>query len=453
MSLRIIDSLAATGSLAELFSDRPVLDAMLRFEVALARTEAACGVIPQSAAQAIAGAAQASELNPETIAREAQLSATVGVPLVKALRERVKSKNAEAAGFVHWSATSQDVCDTAMVLLLKQAQPILEADLHRVENALRRLSEQHSQTVMLGRTLLQAAGPVTFGLKAAGWLAAIHRGHQQLDAAFKQTFIIQFGGATGTLAALGKNGLAVGQKLAEELRLGYPEAPWHTHRDRLAALLCACGILTGSLGKMARDLSLLMRTEVGEAAESIESGRGGSSAMPHKRNPVGCAATLAAANRVPPLIASFLAGMVQEHERALGAWQAEWPVIADVIQATGLAAASMADVAEKLTVNSARMRANLDATYGAIFAEKAMILLAEKIGRDKAQKIVEEAVANCLRQRRKLSEVLSEMPEAREHLSAETLKRLEDPQQYLGAAEEFRKRLLNSATDKPATKE
>lgn len=444
----IIDSLAATGPLAELFSDRSILETMLRFEVALSRAEAACGVIPQRAAQAIADAAQASELNAEAIAREAQLSATAGVPLVRALRERVKSKNADAAGFIHWGATSQDVCDTAMVLLLKQAQPILEADLRRVENALRQLSDQHLQTVMLGRTLLQAAGPITFGLKAAGWLAATHRGRQQLHAAFKQSLIVQFGGATGTLAALGKSGLAVGQKLAEELGLGYPEAPWHTHRDRLAALLCACGVLTGSLGKMARDLSLLMQNEVSEAAEGIESGRGGSSAMPHKHNPVGCATALAASNRVPPLVASFLAGMVQEHERALGTWQAEWPVIADVIQATGLAAASMADVAEKLTVDAVRMRANLDATHGAIFAERAMVLLAEKIGHDKAQKIVEEAVANCLREKRRLNEVLSEMPETKQHLTAETLKSLEDPQQYLGVAEEFRKRLLDSANTK-----
>lgn len=440
--------MVSTGPFAELFSDRPILEAMLRFEVALARAEAACGVIPQIAAQAIADAAQASELNAETIAREAQLSATVGVPLITALRERVKSKNAEAAGFVHWGATSQDVCDTAMVLLLKQTQPILEADLLRVESALRQLSDRHSQTVMLGRTLLQAAGPITFGLKAAGWLAAIHRGRQQLHAAFKQILIVQLGGATGTLAALGKSGLAVGQKLAEELDLAYPEGPWHTHRDRLAALLCACGILTGSLGKMARDLSLLMQTEVSEAAEGIESGRGGSSAMPHKRNPVGCVAALAAASRVPFLVANFLSGMVQEHERALGNWQAEWPVIADVIQATSLAAASMADVAEKLTVDAARMRANLDATHGAIFAERAMILLAGKIDRNKAQKIVEEAVANCLRQRRKLSEVLSEIPEAKEHLTSEMLKNLEDPQQYLGVAEEFRKRLLDSANTK-----
>lgn len=438
----LISSLAVTGPLADLFSDDSILQAMLRFEAALARAEAACNVIPESAAKAIADAAQASHFSAEKIAAEARLSSTPAIPMVKALRELVHSRNPEAASYVHWGATSQDLCDTAMVLLLKKAQPI--ADLLRIEAFLRRLSDEHAHTVMLGRTLLQAAGPVTFGLKAAGWLAAIHRGRTQMNAAFNQALVLQFGGATGTLAALGNEGLKISRKLAEELGLACPEASWHTHRDRLATLLCACGVLTGSLGKMARDLALLMQIEIAEVAEAATDGRGGSSTMPHKRNPVGCVQALAAANRVPALVSSFLSCMVQEHERGVGNSQAEWPIIADVIQATGAAAAAMADVTEGLTVDQVRMRANIDATHGAVFAERAMFLLAPKIGHEKAQKVLEAALAISRQQKRKLSEALAQIPEASEHLDAATLRNLEDPDQYLGVAEEFRKRLLDS---------
>lgn len=440
----LISSLTITGPLANLFSDDSILQAVLRFEAALARAEAACNVIPESAAKAIAQAAQAVNFSAETIAREARLSATPAVPLVKALREFVRKKNPEGASFVHWGATSQDVCDTAMVLLLKEAQPILEADLLRIESSLRRLSDEHVHTAMLGRTLLQAAGPITFGLKAAAWLAAIHRGRMQMNAAFNQALVLQFGGATGTLAALGNEGLKVSQKLAEELGLACPEAPWHTHRDRLATLLCACGVLTGSLGKMARDLALLMQTEIGEAAEAAHTGRGGSSTMPHKHNPVGCVEALASVSRVPALVSSFLSGMVQEHERGVGNWQAEWPITADVIQATGAAAAAMVEVTEGLIIDPARMRANIDATQGAVFAERIMFLLAPKIGHENAQKVLEAALAASRQQKRKLSESLTQIPGITEYLDAAILRSLEDPEQYLGVAEEFRKRLLDS---------
>lgn len=447
--MRLIDSLATTEPLAELFSDHSVLQAMLTFESALARAEAQCNIIPQSAADLIASAAQheAQNLDAAAIAREAQLSATPAIPLVKALTERVRAKNSAAAGFVHWGATSQDVCDTALVLLLKRAQPILESDLKRLEKALRLLAEQQANTVMLGRTLLQAAGPLTFGLKAAGWLASIHRGCKGLHTCFEEALVLQFGGASGTLAALGKNGIAVGQQLAQELSLGYPDAPWHTHRDRLAALLCACGVLTGSLGKMARDISLLMQTEVAEAAEASVGSRGGSSTMPHKRNPVGCVEALAAANRTPALVSSFLSSMIQEQERAAGGWQAEWPIVAGVIQATGLALAAMAGVAEGLTVDAARMRANIGSTRGTVFAERAVMLLAAKLGREAAQKLVAEAARKSLDQNRRLSEVLREMPAVKQHFDPETLRNLEVPEQYLGVADEFRNRLLDSVDD------
>jgi 3-carboxy-cis,cis-muconate cycloisomerase len=257
--------------------------------------------------------------------------------------------------------------------------------------------------------------------------------------------MMQFGGATGTLASLGPHGVSVGLELAKELGLGFPDAPWHAHRDRLAALMCACGVLTGSLGKMARDISLLMQGEVGEVAEPGGTGRGGSSTMPHKRNPSGCVVALAAANRVPGMVASFLSGMVQEQERATGSWQAEWPTVAALIQATGAAAASMADVAEGLTVDVDRMRANIHATRGVIFAERAMMLLGEELGRDTAHKLLEEATRRSVLEGRRLHEVLGEMPEVTRHLDGETLKSLEYPEEYLGSADAFRKRLLSDA--------
>jgi len=372
---------------------------------------------------------------------------------VKGLSEKGRARNPEAARYVHWGATSQDVADTALVLLLKRARPLIEHDITRLEAALAKLSDQHKNTVMLGRTLMQAAPPVTFGLKAAGWFAAVRRSHARMDAAFEEAMLVQLGGATGTLASLGEKGVAVAQELAKELGLACPEAPWHAHRDRLATLVCFCGVLTGELGKMARDISLLMQNEVAEAAELGGEGRGGSSTMPHKRNPVGSFLTLAAAQRVPGLVATFLSAMVQEHERAVGGWQAEWPVVAGVIQSTGLAAASMAEVADDLKVDPQRMRVNIDATKGVIFAERAMILLGSQLGRDVAHRVLEEATRKSVAQGRHLVEVLAEMPEITSHMEVPELRQLEVPEQYLGSAEAFRQALLSSSRGKNRNQE
>jgi len=444
MTVRLIESLATTEPLADVFSDASVLRAMLAFEAALARVEARLNIIPEDAARAIAEAAVPESFDAAAIAREAARTATPGVPFLKALVEQTRRRSPAATGFVHWGATSQDLCDTALVLLLGKAQPLLESDLERLRKALRRLSQQHRSTVMLSRTLLQAAPPTTFGLKAAGWLGAVQRSRKQLRRAFQEGLVAQLGGASGTVAALGDQGLQVGQALAGELKLGYPEAPWHAHRDRLAVLVCACGVVVGTLGKIARDISLLTQNEVGEAAEGSEN-RGGSSTMPHKHNPVGCALTLAAASRVPALVSSFLSGMVQEHERGLGSLQAEWSIVCGVIQATGMAGASMADVAEGLTIDRSRMSSNLDATQGVIFAERAVMLLSPTLGRDFAQKTLEEATRRCRQEKRRLRDVLAEMKEVTGRLEPAVLHELESPEQYLGAAGEFQDRLLAAA--------
>jgi 3-carboxy-cis,cis-muconate cycloisomerase len=275
---------------------------------------------------------------------------------------------------------------------------------------------------MLGRTLLQPAPPITFGLKAAGWLGAVRRGWSRVASRFDEAEYVQFGGASGTLAALGGHGIAVSEALAEELKLQCPDSPWHAHRDRLAALMAALSIYTASLGKMALDVALLMQYEVGEAAEPGGDGRGGSSTMPHKRNPTACMLAIAAAKRTPGLLSDFLNGMLAEHERGLGGWQAEWTTVQAIVQAAGVAVEAMAEVAEGLTVDAERMRSNIEATRGAVFAEKAMMLLAPEVGRDAAHRLVRESI-----------EKTGSPPQ---------LPGLREPEGYLGSAEAFRLRLL-----------
>ncbi len=446
MSGRLIESLATTPALAAVFSDESVLQAMLDFETALARAEARCGVIPAQAADAITAAAKLDNFDIGTLADAAFRAGTPAIPLVKMLTEQVRKVDAQAARFVHWGATSQDVADTAMSLLLKRAEPILIGDLRRLEKSLADLSERHKDSIMLGRTLLQAALPVTFGLKAAGWLASARRGRVRMQKTFCAAATLQLGGASGTLASLGNRGISVAETLSADLGFGSPPAaPWHTQRDQLATLICSCGVLTGSLGKMARDISLLMQNEVGEATEPGGDGRGGSSTMPNKRNPTACALTLAAAHRVPGLVASFLSAMVQEHERGVGGWQAEWPIIAAVVQSTGVAIASMAEVAEGASVDARKMRLNIENTYGAIFAERAMMLLGAKLGRDAAHKILETAAKRSTDESRNLSAVLAEIPEVTIHLGPAELRQLEAPEQYLGSAEAFRQALASNA--------
>jgi 3-carboxy-cis,cis-muconate cycloisomerase len=441
--MRLVDSLSTTPKMAALFSDESMFKAMLAFEVALAHSEASLGITPAAAAKAIESAARSEFYDGETIAAASLRSGTISISFVKALTEQVRKIDASAAGFVHWGATSQDVADTAMILLLREAREILEGDLARLENSLRHLSEAHATTVMLGRTLLQAAVPTTLGLKVAGWFGAVRRDHARLRDAFEESLILQFGGAGGTLASLGDKGIAVGQAMARELSLPYPDAPWHTHRDRLAALMCSFGVLVGSLGKMARDISLLAQNEVAEVAEPVAEGRGGSSAMPHKRNPVGCTLALAAAYRVPGLVGTFLSSMVQEHERAAGGWQSEWATISSIVQETGLTVASMADIAEGPTINAEAMRANLDATRGTIFAERATIMLSEKLGRDAASSLVSRAIEVSSAEHRNFVDVFATIPEVSAVLSGAMLRDLRSPEHYLGVAEQFRRNLLD----------
>jgi 3-carboxy-cis,cis-muconate cycloisomerase len=355
MPVRLIECVVSTDEMAEIFSDRSVLDAMLRFEVGLARAQARLGLIPAGAAESIAIAANPEQFDGSLIAREARASATPVVALVDMLTARVHTISPNDAVFVHRGATSQDVADTALVLLLRRAGDALARDHERLTGALRALSERHAGAVMVARTLLQPAQPTTFGYKIAGSLASIERSWNAARAAIVDAVQLQFGGPAGTLSAYA-HGLALAEALGRELGLPVPPAPWHTHRDRLAAAVASCGIYGGSLGKLARDLALLMQFEVAEVSEP----GGRSSSMPHKRNPAGAVVAQASVARIPGLVGTYLSLMVQEHERAAGNWQAEWQTVADVVTATGSALAAVADAVDHLEVHADRMRANLE---------------------------------------------------------------------------------------------
>ncbi|TAJ88075.1 3-carboxy-cis,cis-muconate cycloisomerase [Reyranella sp.] len=393
MAGHLVTALGASAATAEAFSDLATLRHMLRFEAALADAAAKAGLIPKRAAVVIAKACDPSLYDPVSLAAAARRSATLTVPLVKALTEEVAKRDAAAAGYVHWGATSQDVIDTAMVLQLGEALPPLLKAADGIVGSFAKLAKEHRATPMLGRTLLQPATPLALGQKIAGWASDIDRAKRRLALSFAETQVLQFGGASGSLTALGRDAEPVMKALAKALKLALPPGPWFTQRVRVAALAQDCALLVGTLAKASRDISLMMQIEVGEAAEPAGPGRGGSSTMPHKRNPVGAALVLSAATRAPMLAAAIVAGLPQEHERALGGWQAEWPTIATLVETLGSAVEAMAEVAEGLTIDPDALQANMDAAEAAVLAERATFLLARKIGKQKAGALVEKALA------------------------------------------------------------
>ena len=388
---RLLDPLFRTSAMREIFSDRGRLQGMLDFEAALAHAEARLSVIPKSAASAIAAQCRAELFDIAALAQASALAGNTAIPAVKALTALVGKKNKRAAGYVHWGATSQDAMDTGLVLQLRAAFGLIDTDLARLAAALERLAKKYKRTPMVGRTWMQQALPVTFGLKAASALSAVERHRARLREMRARALVIQFGGAVGTLASLGKRGPAVARALAVELKLLDPAISWHAQRDRVAEVAVTLGLLVGTLGKIALDVSLMMQTEVGEAFEPAAPGRGGSSTLPHKRNPVGCAVVLAAAMKVPALVSVMLAAMAQEHERGLGGWHAEWETLPEICMLTAGALEQTARMMEGLQIDTARMRHNLDATHGLILAEAVSAALAPKLGREVAHRLIEQA--------------------------------------------------------------
>lgn len=393
MTVRLVSALGSSASAADCFSDAATLRHMLCFEAALAQATAAAGLIPKRAASVIVKACDPALYDPAPLAAAARRTATLTVPVVKALTEQVRQRDAKAADYVHWGATSQDVIDTAMVLQLGEALPPLLKSLDGIVSDFARQAKKHRTTPMLGRTLLQPATPLALGQKIAGWASDIDRAKRRLTESFDETQIVQFGGASGSLTALGPEAEQVMTVLAKQLKLALPPGPWFTQRVRVAAFAQDCALVVGALAKASRDIALMMQAEVGEAAEPSGPGRGSSSTMPHKRNPVSAALILSAAARAPMLAATIVAAMPQEHERALGGWQAEWPTLSALVECLGSAVEAMAEVASGLVIEPDALQANMDATEAAVLAERATFLLARKIGKHEAHALVEKALA------------------------------------------------------------
>jgi 3-carboxy-cis,cis-muconate cycloisomerase len=440
----LLAPMLSSAAMRAVCDDRAYLQNMLEFEAGLARAEATAGVIPGNAAGPIEAACKASAFDLAALAEAATRSGNLAIPLVKALTANVAKADAEAARYVHWGATSQDVIDTATMLMLRAGIDALDTDLSRAIKGFAALARAHRDTAMVARTWLQHALPMPFGLKAAEYAASLARARCRLRRLRREGLALQFGGAAGTLAALGDKGLVVAEQLAQELNLPLPEAPWHTHRDRVAEAASGLAILAGSCGKIARDISLMMQTDVAEAFEPAGEGRGGSSTMPHKRNPVAAASALGAATMAPQLAATIFAAQVQDHERSAGPWHAEWPTLPQLMLVASGALAAIVDIAEGLDVDAARMRANLDATLGLIMAEAVAMALAEKVGKSDAHHLVEAASKKAVAEKKHLREVLAADSKVTAHLSPEKIAALFEPMAYQGASQALIDRLLAS---------
>lgn len=452
--MRLLDPLFRWQAVEDIFSDRARIQSMLEFEAALARAEAGVGAIPASAAAPIAAKCRAELFDFKALAQATALAGNLAIPLVKQLTALVAAEDKEAARYVHWGATSQDAIDTGFVLQARRALELIAEELERFSEILARLAQQHRDTTLPARTWLQQALPTTLGLRVVGWLDAVDRHRVRLAETRSRTLVLQFGGAVGTLAALGEKGMVVAKALGEELKLPVPAVPWHAHRDRVAEIATTLGLCTGTLGKIARDLSLEAQTEVAEIFEPAGPGRGGSSTMPHKRNPVTAAVVLAAATRVPALAGAMLSAMVQEQERGLGGWHAEWETLPEIISLTAGALHHLADTVDSLDINADKMRANLEITHGLIFAEAVQMVLAEQMGRLPAHELVEAACKRAQKQKQHLRDVLAEEPKIKQHLDKKELERLFDPARYLGVAGELIDRVLqaHSSLRTPALK-
>ncbi|WP_076858629.1 3-carboxy-cis,cis-muconate cycloisomerase [Bradyrhizobium mercantei] len=444
----LLAPMLSSAAMRAVCDDATTLQNMLDFEAALARAEVACGVIPAAAAGPIANSCKAESFDLAALADAATRSGNLAIPLVKALTADVAKSDAEAARYVHWGATSQDVIDTATMLSLRAGIDALLADLDRAVTGFAKLARAHRDTAVVARTWLQHALPMPFGLKLAEYAAALHRSRKRLLRLRRETLALQFGGAAGTLAALGDKGLAVAAALAKELDLPLPDAPWHTHRDRIAEAASGFAILAGSCGKIARDISLMMQTDVGEAFEPAGAGRGGSSTMPHKRNPVAAASALGAATMAPNLTATIFAAQVQDHERSAGPWHAEWPTLPGLMLVTSGALAAIVDLAEGLEVDAARMRSNLDATHGLIMAEAVTFALADKIGKSDAHHVIEAASKTAVAEKKHLRDVLAADAKVTAHLDAKRIAELFEPMAYQGASQTLIDRLLASLAEK-----
>ena len=419
---------------AQAFSDDRLLAAMARFEGALALASAHVGIVPEAMARTIAEVAAGARFDPATLAPAARRASTLAIPFVKQLTEKVAAVSPEAARYVHFGATSQDVIDTGVALCLIPAAGRVLSLSKRLGDAAAVLSQRHARTPMAARTLLQPAVPVPFGGKAAVWLSMLARSHTRFRTAAHEACVLQFGGAGGTLSAYAGKGDAIAEALAAELGLARAPVTWHSARDGFARLGSETAILTGAAGKIARDVSLLMQPEVGEAAEPAGEGRGGSSAMPHKRNPVGCLAAMEAAQRVPGLAATLLAQLAPEHERGLGQWQSQWFTLRDLLCSACSGLAAMAEVLEDLRIDEQAMLFNLDRSRGMVYSENVSLRLSRTLGKLAAHALTEKLCGIAAREGKNLIDVVRADPQAVAAIEAKEIPGLFNPESCFGSA-------------------
>lgn len=435
------DAYFSTPAMSASFSPQAHVRGMLAFEAALARAEARAGVIPQDAASAIAARCRVELYDIAALYREAATAGTAAIPLVRMLTARVQGN---AQKYVHWGATSQDAIDTALMLQMCEGLDLLVEGLLNICAVCASLAEQHRGMLMVGRTLLQQALPMTFGLKAARWLSLTMRQVQALRERRKRSCAVQLGGAAGTLASLGDQGLKVVTLLAEELDLPAPDLPWHTERDRVAEIATTVGIMSGAMAKIAQDVVLMAQTEVGEVMEGTVPGKGGSSAMPQKHNPVDATRTLASARLAIGVVPVILNAMVQEHERAVGGWQAEWAALPELFRYSACAVEGVRGALTGLQVDAERMKTNLAATHGLIMAESLTMVLASHIGRPEAYRIVQAISKQVNDEGIDLRQATLDAEQIRAILSVEEIDNALDPGNYLGSTNTFINRVLET---------
>ena len=436
---QIYGSLFGTDEMRDLISDRAQLAAMLEVEAALARAEASLGIIPRDAAAAITAAARIEVLAFDKIAAS---TATVGYPVVELVAQLGRAASADAARYVHLGATTQDITDTALVLQMRRGTAIIRRDLIATAHALAEQAKRYRDTPIAGRSHLQHAVPITFGLKCATWAAPLARHVARLDQAADRVFVVQFGGAAGTLASLGANGPAVVAALARELDLADPDLPWHVTRDGLAEVAAVFALVCGSLSKFALDIVLLSQTEIAEVCEPHAEGAGSSSTMPQKRNPILSEYILAATRAVHALVPLVFSAMTQDHERSTGPWQSESLALPQIFALTAGALARARKLAAGMLADPARMHQNLDASHGLIMAEALATILTPAMGRGAAHHAVSRACDRARDENRALDDVAAEDAEIGRHLSREEIERAMDPAGYVGSAGVFVDRVV-----------
>jgi 3-carboxy-cis,cis-muconate cycloisomerase len=413
----------------EIFSDRNTIASMLQVEAALAEAQALSGIISKESARIIGGCCSPEMIDISKLKKDIKLGGNAAIPLVQQLTKVVKNHDFEASKFVHLGATSQDIVDTATVLQIAQFLNWLDNKLLILKAELIKITEKYKKTVMVGRTLLQQARPITFGLKTSAWLEGVCRSIERIQESRKRLLVVQLSGAVGSQ---NRNLSAeVISSFAEILSL-QNSFSWQSQRDNFNELATKLGVLVGSLGKIARDISLLMQTEVGEVFEGAAEGKGGSSTMPHKRNPVTCAAILANSTKVPHLVGSMLSSMLQEHERSAGNWHAEWEVLTEIMLLSAGNLEKTIDLISGLEVDEKRMLANIEITQGLIFAENVSLALATKIGKIQAHELVEKACKSAISKNKHLKEFLIE-----NNVELENLEELFKPENSIGNSVEI----------------